>query len=69
MGPRLLGGFVSGTISHHLWDHRSMVLFSDFSEKRGRLICFGMNLHRRSISGDRFLAEIDGQCDINRIFQ
>jgi len=38
MGQLLLGGCVSGTISYHLWDHRSMILFSDFSEKRGRPI-------------------------------
>jgi len=41
VGPWLLGRSSSGTIFHHLWNHRSIVLFSDFSEKRGLPIFLG----------------------------
>ena len=59
-----------GTISpsHHIWDHRSMVLFLDFSEKRGRLIFFRYE-STSTVDFDRFCSEIDGQCDIDRIFR
>ena len=67
MGPWVLGGCVSRTISHHLRDHRSIVLFFNFSQKRGRPIFFRYEFIS-TVDFDGFFSQIDGRCDIDRIF-
>jgi len=70
MGPWLLCRCVSRTISHQdgaIWDYRSIVLFSLTSRKKST--DFFWHESTSTVDFDRFLAEIDGRCDIDRLFK
>ena len=54
MGPRLIGGWVSGTISHHLWDQGQWSFFWTYRENSVNRFFFVMNPHWRLISTDFF---------------
>jgi len=71
MGPWLFCRCVYETISHQQWDYMGTQVngpfFPDFSEEIDR--CFFWYESTSTVDFDRFLAEIDGRCDIDRIFK